>query len=77
MKPVPVTERLPEPNTPTGEAYVLAYEIGEHPGWIAATYHPTKGWEHDTSAVSGYEWEVDSLGPVTHWMPWPPAPEGL
>ncbi len=74
MQAIPVTKRLPEPNTPQDDAFVLAYETGEYPGWVAALYHPDSGWQYDTSAVSGYEWEVSDMNAVTHWMPYPPAP---
>ena len=75
MGPIPVTERLPEPNTPQGDAFVLAYDAGQFPGWIAAVYRPAKGWSLDTSSISGYEWEAWEPQHITHWMPYPPAPE--
>lgn len=74
MIPIPVTERLPEPDTPQGDAFVLAYEGGEYPGWVGAVYSADKGWAYDAIGVSGYEWELEDIGPVTHWMPYPPVP---
>lgn len=77
MRPIPVTNRLPDPNTPQGDAYVLAYEDGTHPGWVSAVYNPVRGWAYSVEGVSGYKWELADIGPVTHWMPWPPKPDDV
>lgn len=72
MTPIPVADSLPA--TLQGTAYVLAYETGA--GWVAATYHHECGWALDTNGISGWDWEAQDLGTVTHWMPYPPKPGG-
>lgn len=79
MRPIPVTDRLPDVDQSYGTDHkwsevVLAYDAAEFGGWCLARYS-ARGWEIDTDAISGPDWEVQELGNVTHWMPLPPKPE--
>lgn len=79
---IPITEHLPDLTVHRGRGMqsetVLAYDAGEYAGWCAAVYvvqDDKAFWEYSTEGVSGYEWEVERIENVTHWMPMPSAPE--
>lgn len=81
-EPIPTSkvDELPAVNPDDPHAYgwspmVLAYSA-TYRAWFIAAYRPDSGeWSADIRLVGGYEWEVESLGEVTHWMPLPNTPQ--
>lgn len=82
--PIPVAEQLPEIEHPGGpyarSDTVLAYVKGDGwQGWCSACYVCTeKGhsyWQASGEGVSGYEFDLEEYEHVTHWMPYPSAPQ--
>jgi len=82
LQPISVTDQLPEcvygtQHTHGGEQSETILVFAN--GWVAGVFiRPNEGdpyWEYTTEGISGYEWEVERIENVTHWMELPPAPE--
>lgn len=82
LLPVSVNDQLPAFHVSNGEYKrswsVFAYDAGEHPGWVSAVYCDSRGdlhWEYAADGVSGYEYDIERLEHITHWIPDLPKPE--
>lgn len=76
MKPISVTERLPEwayANVHSKHSDTVLGYCKDHRTWMTVIYNDRYGWESTHSAMFGCE-EEEPIS-ITHWLPLPEKPE--
>lgn len=70
---IPVSEGLPEiPSDAIASETVVCLQGGEA---TTGFYDPEDGWQNERDELDWLSRYRGASGPVTHWMPLPPAPE--
>ncbi len=84
VRPVPVTELMPlvHEGGALGKQSETVFAYDTEWGWVRAVYYENDAyygggqfWEFSHEGVTGYEWELDRLEHVTHWLVDLPSPD--